>query len=182
MTEEITPAAGSPESLVLSMIALITNPKAAKDHVLAIVAERAAADKRLAAADKREAEVAAQAAELAKHQTTADAREAALGAREAIIDEKYAEFDAVRAAAKRDINMQEEKFNRRLMHYAGLQLHPLQSMPSSEQLDRELQGPRDFQYHDDSVMAVTEPVPMAAGGTLARTTMIRSPRPSRHDA
>jgi hypothetical protein len=170
MTEEITPVPGSAE--VLALIALITDPQAAKAHVLAIVAERAKADKRLAAADKANADLAAREAEVGKREVAVAAREAEVEDRKAAVNELYAQIDAYRDAAQRAIDAQRTTLAHQMMAFAGLTQHPLQSAPTPESMEPLLYGGKQDAHFGDGVEAPTFQVAVEhapIGSTLTRS-------------
>jgi multidrug efflux pump subunit AcrA (membrane-fusion protein) len=156
---------------------LMADPGGLEKNLKELAAAVAKFEAAKSASDNAQAELlaktAAQSAELARREQAAADREKEQDKREAKIDAKYAGFDAAKSDALADIDQKRRHLNTRMMAFAGLVRHPLQSEPTDEQIDRELFGARDAHYDDDSVGAVTEEMPRIGGGTLTRTTRNR---------
>jgi chromosome segregation ATPase len=189
MTEQITPAAGSPEAHFLALIALMADPQAAKARFLEFIAERTGAEKAIAALESAKAawalEKAAQETALAKRKQELDAYSDSLSKLSSEIKQtKETIFGARDQIQRLDVQM---KFA--IMNYGGLLQgfnERLQEMPSWESLNRELLGRSDahFDNNDTStargeVSTEIERVPDAPEYATIRRS--KSSRPSRAD-
>lgn len=129
-------------ALVLGMISIATDPKAAAARVGEFRTAEAAAAARVAEAEKAEAELAARSAALDERETQIRAGEVKLWRRGQELEQLQNSLKE-RFAELRDF---EGMLKRRVMQQSGLAQHfneALQSLPSWEALDAEISPPRD---------------------------------------
>jgi hypothetical protein len=170
----------------LVLLRIAADPKGCQARLDAFVAgsarlkdERAAAAReakvRTAALDEREAAIA-------KLEAASEAREEAVQIREEAVDKRYAKIDEAAAMVRQGTDL----FKRRLMHYAGIVVHPLQSEPTFEVVENLLRGAVDAHYDDNDtktergqVTGEVEPVPDAP--QIATIRRAKSVQRTRHD-
>jgi hypothetical protein len=154
------------------------DPKARAKQIEELSAMMIAADARIEAARDAEAKLALRVAELDRREAKVGDIEIETAARKDRVLDQQARLHDIAA----DIKTQGDRFKREKLRYAGAAEHfneRLQDLPDWDALAQMVLGQPDAHYDDDSVMAVTEGVPGAAGSTLTRSN--RPPRPTRAD-
>jgi septal ring factor EnvC (AmiA/AmiB activator) len=184
MTDHDTSFSPDTFANALTLLSVALDAKATIERLKTLDARIAEFEAAKAGAEKAQADLAATTAsshaELARREQAAADREKEQDKRQAAIDVKYAGFEKAKADALADIDQKRRHLNSRMLAFAGLVRHPLQSEPTDEQIDRELFGTRNDVHIDaDDHMATTEEMPRIGGGTLSRTTRNnRPPQPT----